>query len=68
MYPLQRADGDRGPLTSKAAIVRVLGHLGLSSDAPDFHAARPPPQVELPFGDEAPEFAADAPAPEDFGA
>jgi Putative transposase/Transposase zinc-binding domain len=55
-------------LTSKAAITRVLGHLGLSADAPGFHPARPPPQVELPFRDEAPDFVADAPAPEDFGA
>jgi hypothetical protein len=55
-------------LTSKAAITRVLGHLGLAADAPGFHSARPPPQVELPFRDEAPDFVADAPAPEDFGA
>jgi hypothetical protein len=43
-------------LTSKAAITRVLGHLGLSADAPGFHPARPPPQTELPFADEAPGF------------
>jgi hypothetical protein len=55
-------------LTSKAAITRVLGHLGLSAEAPGFHPARPPPQTELPFADEAPNFVADAPAPEDFGA
>jgi hypothetical protein len=55
-------------LTSKATITRVLGHLGLSADAPGFHPARPPPQVELPFADEAPDFVADVPAPEDFGA
>ena len=55
-------------LTSKVAITRVLGHLGLSADAPGFHPARPPPQVELPFRDEAPDSVADAPAPEDFGA
>jgi hypothetical protein len=55
-------------LTSKAAVARVLGHLGLSVDAPGFHPARPPPQGELPFADEAREFLADAPAPEDFGA
>jgi hypothetical protein len=42
--------------------------LGLSVDAPGFHPARPPPQTELPFADEARDFVADAPAPEDFGA
>jgi len=55
-------------LTSKAAITRVLRHLGLSAEAHGFHPARPPPQVELPFADEAPDFVADAPASEDFGA
>jgi hypothetical protein len=55
-------------LTSKTAITRILGHLGLSADAPRFHPARPPPQTELPFADEAPDFVADAPTPEDFGA
>jgi hypothetical protein len=40
----------------------------LTSKAARFHPARPPPQVELPFGDEAPDFVPDAPAPEDFGA
>jgi hypothetical protein len=54
-------------LTSKAAITRVLGHLGLSADEPAFHPARPPPQTELPFADEAPDFVADVPAAEDFG-
>ena len=55
-------------LTSKAAITRVLGHLGLSFDAPGFHPARPPPHAELPFADEAPDFVADVLSPEDFGA
>ena len=55
-------------LTSKATIARVLGHLGLSSVAPTFHDARPPPQTELPFGDEPKGFDADPPAPEDFAA
>jgi hypothetical protein len=54
-------------LTSRVAVARVLGHLGLSVEAPGFHAARPPPQTELPFADEAPDFVADATAPEDFG-
>jgi hypothetical protein len=53
-------------LTSKPAIMRVLGHLGLSADVPGFHPARPPPQAELAFADEAPNFVVDAPAPEDF--
>ena len=55
-------------LTSRPAIERVLGHLGISVEAPGFHAARPPPQTQLPFADEAPDFVADAIAPEDFGA
>ena len=55
-------------LTSRAAIARVLGHLGLSADPPTLHPARPPPQIELPFADEAPDFVADVPALEDFGA
>lgn len=49
-------------LTSKAAVTRVLDHLGLSADPPGFHPARPPPQVELPFADKAPDFVADGPA------
>jgi len=55
-------------LTSKAAITRVLGHLGLSADAPRFHPARPPPQVELPFADDDDGFYPDPPAPEDSAA
>jgi hypothetical protein len=55
-------------LTSRAAIARVLRHLGLSAETPGFHPARPPPQTELPFADEARDFVADAVAPEDFGA
>jgi len=55
-------------LTSKAAITRVLDHLALSADAPGFHPARPPPQVELPFADEVPDFVADVSSPEDLGA
>lgn len=55
-------------LTSKTAVGGVLGHLGLSAEVLEFHPARPPPQAELQFADEAPDFVADAPAPDDFGA
>lgn len=55
-------------LTSRQAVAGVLGHLGLSTQVPEFHPARPPPQVELPFADEALGRRPDAPAPEDFGA
>jgi hypothetical protein len=53
-------------VTSKAAVARILGHMSLPSDAPVFHAARPPPQIELPFDDPSGGFEADPPAPEDF--
>ena len=52
---------------SREAVTRVLQHLGLSAEAPQFHPARPPPQAELPF-DAAPAFEADPPAPADLGA
>jgi hypothetical protein len=39
----------------------------LPTEAPDFHAARPPPQAELPL-DGAPAFEVDPPAPDGFGA
>lgn len=55
-------------ITSRAAIVRILGHMGLTPEAPAFHAGRPPPQTELPFADEVPDPVADAPAPDDFQA
>jgi hypothetical protein len=55
-------------LTSREAITRVLLNLGLASEAPGFHAARPPPEPELVFGDEPPAFEADPPAPEDSAA
>lgn len=54
-------------VTSRPAIERVLRHMGFAAEAPKFHPARPPPQVELPFVDEAQDFFADAPAPEDGG-
>lgn len=52
---------------SKEGIARVLEHLGVSADPPQFHPARPPPQAELPF-DAPPAFEADPPAPDDLGA
>jgi hypothetical protein len=54
-------------LTSRPNIERVLLHLGLTFDAPEFHSARPPPQAELFFGDATAAFYPDPPAPEDFG-
>jgi len=53
-------------LTSRVSIERVLRHLGLTVDAPEFHPARPPPQSELSFGDATAAFYPDPPAPEDF--
>lgn len=52
-------------VTSNAGVTRILEHLGLLTDAPAFHAARPPPQAELPR-DPAPVFEADPPPPDDF--
>jgi hypothetical protein len=52
-------------LTSRPSIDRVLQHLRLKADAPDFHPARPPPQTELSFGHEPPAFYPDGPTPED---
>jgi hypothetical protein len=54
-------------VTSRAGVTRILEHLGLATEAPAFHAARPPPQGELPL-DAAPVFEADPPAPDEFGA
>jgi len=53
--------------TSRAGVARILEHLGLPTEAPTFHAARPPPQAELPL-DAAPRFEADPPAWDDKGA
>lgn len=55
-------------LTSRVSIERVLQHLGVAVDAPEFHPARPPPQTELSFGDEPAVFYPDPPAPDDFAA
>ena len=54
-------------VTSRAGVMRILEILGLPTEAPAFHAARPPPQAELPL-DVAPTFEADPPSRDDFGA
>jgi hypothetical protein len=51
-------------VTSKVATTRILNHLGLPTVAPACHAARPPPQIELPL-DAAPAFESDPPGPDD---
>ena len=55
-------------LTAVHAIERVLGLLGLPLDAPELHPARPPPQIEMSFGDDPSGFSPDPPAPDDFAA
>jgi hypothetical protein len=55
-------------LTSGHAIERVLGHLGLPLAAPEFHPARPPPQIEMTFGHEPSGFYPDPPPPDEFAA
>jgi hypothetical protein len=55
-------------VTSPAEATRILRNLGLPEVAPTFHAPRPPPQGELPFGEAAPAFEPDPPSPDDFGA
>ena len=52
----------------RPSIERVLGHFGLPLEGPGFHPARPPPQSELSFGEEAAAFYPDPPPPEDFAA
>jgi hypothetical protein len=47
--------------------MRILRSIGLAADPPAFHAARPPPQIDLPF-DVASGFEPDPPARDDFGA
>jgi hypothetical protein len=46
-------------LTAPLAIERVLRHLGLPTEAPQLHPARPPPQAELRFDREPAPFYAD---------
>lgn len=41
----------------------ILDHLGIPSEAPPRHPARPPPQTEFPGGD-TDAFCADPPSPE----
>jgi hypothetical protein len=52
-------------VTAPASVHRILKHLGLPTEAPLLHAARPPPQMEL---EEAPEdtvdFYPDPPGPD----
>ena len=55
-------------VTSTVEVMRILRSIGLAGDPPSFHAARPPPQAELPFEDAAPGFEPDPPARDDFGA
>jgi hypothetical protein len=54
-------------VTSRVEVMRILGSLGLAHDPPSFHAARPPPQLDLSFEDAAPGFEPDPAAPDDFG-
>ena len=54
-------------VTSGVEVMRILRNIGLAGDPPSFHAARPPPQAELPFEDAPPGFEPDPPAPDDFG-
>jgi hypothetical protein len=51
-------------VTSRPALARILEHLGLPTEAPAFHAARPPPQAELAL-DAVTVFEADPPASDD---
>jgi len=54
-------------VTANVGVTRILEHLGLLTDAPAFHAARPPPQAHLPLDAAPPVFEADPPPPDDFG-
>jgi hypothetical protein len=54
-------------VTSTVEAARILRSIGLASDPPSFHAARPPPQAELPFVDAAPGFEPDPSVRDDFG-
>jgi hypothetical protein len=54
-------------VTSTVEAMRILRSIGLAADPPAFHAARPPPQIDLPF-DVASGFEPDPPARDDFGA
>jgi hypothetical protein len=54
-------------VTSPPAIRRVLEHLGVPTEPPTFHVARPPPPCELPF-DPWHALATDEPARDEFDA
>ena len=68
MRALQGADGDRGGSDVEGGDRARPGTLWAVGGRARVHPARPPPQPELPFPDEAPDFVADVPALEDFGA
>ena len=54
-------------VTSRVEVMRILASIGLAGDPPSFHAARPPPQMELPFEGAPPGLDSDPPAPDHFG-
>ena len=52
-------------LTRPASVRRILTHLGLPSEAPQPHPARPPPQIQMERAPaEAEDFYADPPGPD----
>jgi hypothetical protein len=52
-------------VTAPGSVRRILKHLGLESEAPRLHPARPPPQMEIEGVRAEPEdFYADPPGPE----
>jgi hypothetical protein len=50
-------------ITKADSVRAILDHLGIPSEAPRRHPARPPPQTELP-GRDTDAFYADPPSPE----
>jgi hypothetical protein len=55
-------------VTSGPEVMPILRSLRMEGAPPSFHAARPPPQAELPFADAAPGFEPDPSARDDLGA
>jgi len=51
-------------VTSREAVVRIIGYMGLPTGPPPLHPPRPPPQATLPFDISG--FEPDPPAPDDF--
>ena len=52
-------------VTRPASVRRILEHLGLPSEAPELHPARPPPQIQMEQASvEAEDFYADPPGPD----